>query len=193
MSLAAVVIATARRIHLLPRVIASIQQCAERIVVGDFTPGAAPDGDYRYVGVPPVTQTTLDALMRRDVGYLVTEAPAVVFLSDDHLLAPNFMEGYAHWHRRDDWDFLRPSRYTIRGQTIIPLNNGDDQYGSYVGGHAGVYRRVCAKALPWMAGPHHRNWDLIHSQALVQMGLRLGVAGDELAIEDIEPGARPWE
>lgn len=195
MTIAAVVIATEKRLGLLEQIVRSLDGFDERVVVGDFA--ADPDVirmlGIRYLHVPAVTHTTLDALMKRDVGWLATTSDAVLFLSDDHCVSTDFLDGFYQWRTQDDWAFLRPYRYTVRDGNVIALNNGDDQYGQYCGGHGGVYRRVCAMALPWMAGPHHRNWDLLHSQELIEMGLRLGVAGPELAIEDIEPIARPWE
>lgn len=195
MSLAAVVIATEKRLGLLETIVRSLDGFDECVVVGDFAadPEIVRMLGIRYLHVPAVTHTTLDALMRRDVGWLATSSDAVLFLSDDHRAGPHFAEEYkAFVECGTQWDFLRPSRFTDRNNQRIWLNNGDDQYGAYVGGHGGIYRRVCANALPWMAGPHHRNWDLLHSLALTQLGLRLGVAGPELAIEDIEHGATPW-
>lgn len=185
-----------RRLPLLPAIVASCllpyQAADEVVVVGDLPDAAMPPLSVPYVCVPPVTNTTLDALTKRDVGWLVTTSDAVLFLSDDHRLTPGFMTMYrASYGTADDWDFLRPWRVTHRGEKQYVLNNGSDKYGEYCAGHGGVYRRACARRKPWSTVPH-RNWDLLHSLALTAAGLRLRVAGAELAIEDVEPNSEPW-
>jgi hypothetical protein len=190
-TLAAVVIATDRRVALLDRILDSIQDCDECVIVGNW-PANTSRVDYRYYQVPGITHTTLDALMRRDVGWIVTDADAVLFLSDDHRLDPGFVPAYhAHYATDQSWDFLGPTRYTVRDGQRIWLNNGRDE--QYIGGHGGIYRRRCARALPWMTAPHHPNWDLLHAHLLQQQGLRLRHADRDVAIEDIEPGAQPWK
>src|SRR3989442_12181237 len=82
-NVACVVIASAKRSQLLdeqvlPSVLAA--DFAEVVVVGDFHPGRG----YRYLHVPPLTQTTTDALVKRDTGTLATTAPWEFYLSDDH-------------------------------------------------------------------------------------------------------------
>jgi hypothetical protein len=191
MSLAVVVIASEkRRETTLPLCFRSvwdaIEPSDEVLVIGDWE-GTGPG----YVRVAPITRTTIDALVKRDVGWLMTTADAVLFLCDDHRLDQGFMRAYREkYEGRDDWDILCPSRHTIRGQAIIPLNVGRAE--GYVGGHAGIYRRTCARLLPWSAGPHHRNWDLLHTHELIRKGARLVYADTDLAVEDIEPGATPW-
>lgn len=190
MTLAAVVIAHARP-QLLPAICASIRGCDERVVIGDQAiPPALPEG-VRYYHIPALTRTTVDALVKRDVGWAVTTSEAALFLADDHRITPEFVTTYQDRYAKDDgWDFLRPTRFTVRDGKLIDLNNGQDQYGSYVAGHGGVYRRRCAPVAPWSCIPH-RNWDLLHSLLLVKKGMRLA-HGAHLAIEDIEPGATPW-
>lgn len=194
MSLAAVVIATEKRLALLPEILDSLWRCKERVIVGDFAEDRLPrlPGFSSYFQVSAITNTTIDALMKRDVGWLVTASDAVLFLANDHKIDEDFCRIYRSYYEVDpSWDFLAPARYTIREDQKIWLNNG--RADGYVGGHAGVFRRRCASVLPWMAGPHHLNWDLLHARELQQRGLRLRHAEQELAIVDIEPNARPWE
>lgn len=189
--LAVVVISHAKRIDLLDQVWASLRCVDEPVVVGDSDPAQLPP-TMLYYQVPPVTRTTIDALMKRDVGWIVTTADAVCFLSDDHRLDPDFLRVYREKYALDPtWDFLGLARYTERNGKRIWLNNGAAD--GYVGGHGIVVRRRCAKALPWMCLPHHPNWDVFHAQLLQQKGYRLRHAEPDLAIEDIEPNARPWE
>lgn len=160
----------------------------ELLVVGDY-PHTAP---WPTVTVDPMTRTTIDALVKRDVGWLKTTAESVLFLVDDHRLDPEFMNVYrTHYAQRRDWDVLVPARYTVRDGRRIWLNVGQDM--GYCGGHGGIFRRVCASLLPWSAGPHHPNWDVLHTHQLVQLGAKLVYANQDLAIEDIEPGASPWQ
>ena len=91
---ACIVIASAKRSQLLdeqvlPSVLAA--DFAEVAVVGDFHPGRG----YRYLHVPPLTQTTTDALVKRDVGTLATTAPWVFYLSDDHAVRRSRQVGAA--------------------------------------------------------------------------------------------------
>lgn len=190
MSLAVVVIASEKRKDLLSIILDSIfpQQPEELVVVGDFAATAV--GNWRYFKVEPITRTTIDALVKRDVGWAATESDAVLFLSDDHRVPPDFLAVYRDRYEDCEWDMLCPSRYTKRGDVAIPLNMGRDQ--GYIGGHAGIYRRRCAQLLPWSAGPHHLNWDVLHTRALVAKGASLQYADPDLAVEDIEPGATPW-
>lgn len=194
MSLAAVVIATEKRLALLQDILDTLWAFEELVIVGDFAENLLPQLTgccYRYYHVPPVTRTTIDALMRRDVGWLVTKSDAVLFISDDHKLGKNFASVYRLYYAVDpSWDFLGPARYTVREDKKIWLNNG--RADGYIGGHGGIFRRSCAKELPWMAGPHHLNWDLLHAHELQMRGFRLRHAEPELAIEDIEIGATPW-
>lgn len=189
-TLAVVVIATHRRRGLLDQILDSAQGNNECVVVGDWRKDDR-RADYRYYQMPSVTHTTLDALMRRDIGWIVTSADAVLFISDDHRLDPNFMKVYHPKYALDrSWDFLCPSRYTVRDGAKIWLNMGQQEL--YVGGHGGIYRRRCARALPWMTAPHHPNWDVSHAHQLQEQGFQLRYADQDLAIEDIEPGATPW-
>ena len=183
----AVVVISHARLALLPQVVGSTEGVDELLVIAD----GIEDAGFPFLNVAPITRTTIDALIKRDAGWAATTSDAVLFLSDDHRLAPGFIAAYRdRYERRDDWDILCPSRYTVRGQSIIPLNVG--QAEGYVGGHAGIYRRRCAQLLPWTAGPHHLNWDLLHTHELIRKGARLVYADTDLAVEDIEPNAEPW-
>src|SRR5205823_297714 len=85
MSVAAVIIAHAARAALVKeRVLPSVLRVLPEVyVVGDFEPGAG----YTYLPVPAITHTTIDALIKRDVGALATTSKWVLYLSDDHALA----------------------------------------------------------------------------------------------------------
>lgn len=161
----------------------------EVCVVGDYEPGEG----YRYLHVPPMTRSTTDALVKRDVGVVATTADAICFLSDDHRLRASFgntlriLCSPAHVNR---WDVLVPERYTTHPvEGLVRINNGERE--GYCGGHGGVYKRTVLQDRPWSAMPHDRVWDLKASHAQQQAGFRF-VAETGLAIEDIEPGAEPW-
>jgi hypothetical protein len=161
------------------------------IVVGDF-PGAGP---FRTLIVPPLTHSTIDALVKRDVATLATDADILIYLSDDHLLGDGFGT-----HLRDlqqkDWDVLVPSRFVVYNGQKLPLNNGaladNPTVGTgYCGGHGGVFRRRLIERMPWSTMPHHRNWDLLGSLAQQRLDAKF-VWTSDLEIVDVEPGATPW-
>ena len=190
MSLAVVIIASEpRRETTFPRVLDSVrdQHDGEIVVVADFPVVAK---GVRGLVVPPMTRTTVDALVKRDVGWIATTADHILYLCDDHALDPDFIRCYLErWAFRTDWDICVPARYTDRDLERIWLNVGRDN--GYCGGHAGIFRRVLGHFLPWSATHHHPNWDLIHSKQLISMGARLMYAENDLAVVDIE-GGTPW-
>jgi hypothetical protein len=194
-SLAVIVIASDLRLETtLPAIVHSVtaQEPDEFLVVASGIHSA----NFPFLNVAPLTRTTIDALVKRDAGFVATKSRNILYLSDDHQLAPDFVKHFRERYQSGDWDVLVPSRFTVRGQTIYPLPVGRaDQWCNwdFCGGHAGVFRRAILQKLPWTASPHHRNWDAIHSKMLVERGARLAYADTDLAIEDIEPGARPWE
>jgi hypothetical protein len=186
---ACIIIATERRKAQLGRVIASAcaQDFDDVIVVGDWDY----DGDWPYfLNVAPLTRTTTDALVKRDVGTLATAADVLVYLCDDHTLGMDF--GAALRDVLDEsWDVLVPNRYAMRGAERVPLNNGE--HAGYCGGHAGVFRRHVVTAKPWSAHAHHRNWDALISAEQLARGARfVWSPRAELCIRDIEPQAQPW-
>lgn len=182
------VIPGGNRTELLDKTVPELVQQGfdDLIVAGDYHSGPG----YRYLYVPAMTRTTNDALIKRDVGTLATRADVIVYLADDHRLDPEFLLNLKTRYYYSDWDVLIPFRYCMREGKAAPLNNG--QLEGYCGGHAGVYRRVVIEACPWTAGPHHRNWDLIHSRWHQREGFKYVASEVDLAVEDIEPGARPW-
>lgn len=190
-SLAVVVIASEKRKDTtFPLVMKSIldQEPDEIVSVGDFE---FPGEFWRHLVCAPLTRTTVDALVKRDVGIVATESENILFLCDDHALTPDFVQVFKKKYEPDQtWDFLAPSRFTVRNGVSIPLNMGKAQH--YVGGHGGIYRREVCAMLPWSCAPHHPNWDVLHSQELVNRGCALAYADVDLSIEDIEPGATPW-
>lgn len=153
------------------------------IVVGEHEAG---DG-YRYLHVPDLTKSTNDALVKRDVGTVATEADVLVYLCDDHSLHWDFLNQLRQ--TPSGWDAIIPSRWTQHptlGRIRIPM--GDPEY---CGGHAGIFRRWVIRARPWTAMPHHRNWDVLASQEQAKLGARWHVV-PQIQIEDLEPQAEPW-
>ena len=157
------------------------------VVVGDYGHG---DG-YRYLHVPQMTGTTIDALIKRDVGTLATDADVIVYLSDDHALAPDFCSSIRHIDPKFAWDVIVPYRRTqhpTKGKILIP-NGGED---GYCAGHAGVFKREVVTRLPWTAQLHHRNWDLIASRDQMADGATF-VQIPSIEIEDLQPETKPWQ
>ena len=190
MGLACVLIVSQKRAELardeiLPTLLT--QGFDEVVVVGDFWSG----NGYRHIHVPPVTRTTLDALMKRDTGAASTTSDVVVYLCDDHRLTPNFGLVLRENYLDKVWDVLVPNRYCLRNGLFHRLNMGFPE--GYCGGHAGIYRRSAIRAVPFMAAPHHPNWDFYHTKILTSQGFNLMEAQGDLLIEDIQPGAKPWE
>lgn len=190
MSLAVVVIASEKRRETTFRsVLESVLRQApdEIVVVADFPCEAK---GVRSLVVPAMLRNTIDALVKRDVGYMATTADHICYLCDDHELAPDFVRCYMErYANRPDWDLLVPSRYTVREGARIWLNVGRDL--GYAGGHCSIESRVLGYALPWAATLHDRLWDLIRSHQLVQLGARLMYADTDLSVVDIE-GGTPW-
>lgn len=189
MTLAVVVIASEKRMNTtFPLVMESVlaEQPDEVVCVADFHCA----GPWRHLMVPAFTKTTIDALIKRDVGWVATTSENVMYLSDDHRLAPGFVKALQYYDSTLGWDVLAPSRFctTTDGQTVR-LNMGEGT--QYVAGHGGIYRRSIAPLLPWTACIPHRNWDVIHTHHLIANGARVAYANEDLAIEDIE-GGTPW-
>jgi hypothetical protein len=197
--IACIVIATERRRTQVERVIVPniwLQDFDEVVVVGDWTHTPRPHSIvYKYHCVAPLTRTTIDALVKRDIGTLCTTADIIVYLNDDHKLHPGF--GAALRAVLDEplqWDVIVPNRLVAReeGSVLSPLNNGER--GGYCGGHAGVFRRDVVTHRPWSTYEHHRNWDALISQRQISVGVRfIWSPRDELSIIDIEPKNEPWK
>jgi hypothetical protein len=200
-SLAVVVISHNKRLHLLPTICESIltQRPDEFVIVGDSSPPPLPTG-VRWLTVSPVTLTTVDALIKRDVGWMATKSEHVCYLSDDHALSPGFVHAFLGNYEYQGavrggpwdgpWDILCPQRWCVREGAKVALNMGQSE--GYVAGHGGIYRRRVNQELPWMAGSHHRNWDVFQTQAQVAAGFRLAYAEADLSIQDLEPERSPW-
>lgn len=193
MSLAVVVIASERRRettfpHVLDSVRLQVPGAEEIVVVADFPVAAS---GVRSLVVPPMTRTTCDALVKRDVGWMATTADHILYLTDDHALDTDFVQRYLERYAfRTDWDILVPARYCHRELERVWLNVGRDY--SYCSGHAGIFRRVLGQCLPWSATYHHPNWDVLHTHQLVAIGAKLMYAEQDLAVVDLEPEAEPW-
>jgi hypothetical protein len=179
-----------RRLAPFPAVMDSIieQHPDEVVVVADFPWQGR--GGWTHIHVPSITRTTIDGLIKRDAGWVATRSESVLFLCDDHRLAPDFVSTFRKRYNHQPWSILAPSRYTVRDKVKIPLNVGEAE--GYVGGHGVVVRRNAGRLLPWTASPHHPSWDLLWTHQMVRLGCPILYAGDDLAIEDIEPGASPW-
>jgi hypothetical protein len=187
--IACIIIATERRKAQLDRVVDSAcgQGFDEIVVVGDWDYDGA---WWRFLNVAPLTRSTTDALIKRDVGTLAVKAEVLVYLCDDHTLGLHFgaaLRDVLH----EPWDVIVPNRYTYNNGDLIPLNGGERD--GYCPGHAGVFRRHVVTAKPWSAHAHHRNWDVLISVEQQQRGARfVWKPRDELCIRDIEPENHPW-
>lgn len=167
------------------------------IVVGEHHDGEG----YRYLRVPDMMRNTNDALVKRDVGTVATDADILVYLSDDHALLnpPQEPQNSGTWATRLRYstqltDVFIPMRFAdhpARGRIRIP--NGEENITDlYCAGHGGAFRRNVVMARPWASMPHHRNWDLLASRMQREAGYRLAPCGN-LSILDLEPEACPWQ
>lgn len=150
------------------------------------------DDRWRYFHVPDLTKTTNDALVKRDIGTLATEADILVYLSDDHMVLPGFAEELRDMIARPiaEWDVLVPSRWSDHPQDgRIRIPNGEEN--KYCAGHGGVFRRRVVTRRPWTTYPHHRLWDLLISHQQLSDGVRY-LCYPRLRILDCEPEAQPW-
>lgn len=155
----------------------------EVVVCGAYKSGEG----YRHLPVPRITGTTNDALIKRDVGTMATTSDYLVFLCDDHRLSPNFCNALKDipLGRRN---IGVPSRVARNGEDMIGLNTGFKD--AYCGGHGMVVHRTAVQEVPFTIAPHHRNWDVLHSQMLTSRGYEL-VELPDCVIEDVE-GGEPW-
>jgi len=181
MSVACVVIASERRRDILDNIIvpSTLGRFSEVVVVGDYHEGSG----YRYLPLPVLTGTTVDALVKRDVGTLATDAPWLLYLSDDHAVR-------ATWTPPDDPMVITVPRRFCTGHELNMGMDPTDPNAPYCGGHGGLFSRKLVQMRPWSTMPHHRLWDLLSSREYMAMGARL-VASPRWAIEDVE-GGMPW-
>ena len=196
MRIACIIIASRNRGKLLdelvlPSVVA--HGFDEVVVVGDFHSGSG----WRHLPFPPLTGTTVDAQLKRDVGTAATSSDVLLFLCDDHRLHPDFSQDLAVILTEQPLgptDIIIPARFCVRESEKIGLNMGYPGYMGrmYVGGHAGIFPRTLLQQVPWSIAPFHPNWDFYHSRILVERGAVLRYQSDRLFIEDIEPGTEPW-
>lgn len=191
MTIACVVIAGGTRAHLLDgRILPDLLRLGvfeEIVVVGEHHDGEG----YRYLPVPALTRTTVDALIKRDVGTLATTADLLCYLSDDHTIREFDRSALGGHEDLNAWGCLVPSRVSVhpkRGLVLIP-NGADD---GYCAGHAGLFTRAMIQAMPWTTMPHDRLWDVWASQRQQAAGYRF-ISSSAVVIEDLEPQARPWE
>lgn len=186
--IACVIIPGGRRTALLEAVIlpSVLRESFDEVVVaGSYHDGAG----YRHLPIPDFTKTTNDALIKRDVGALVTRSDVLVYLADDHRVGAGFAKVLADALTTNDWDVLVPHRFVQHPSAgVIPLTNGFAD--GYCGGHGGVFRRWVVEHVPWCLTPHV-NWDLLHSKKQQLAGAKFAQR-DGLDIWDVEPNATPW-
>jgi hypothetical protein len=159
----------------------------ELVVTGDYELGHG----YRYLAIPDVTKTTLDALLKRDAGTLATVSDYVLFLSDDHAIASwNFVQCVRSLANVSHFDVCVPIRLVEHPEKgLIRIPNGEE--GCYCAGHAGIFRRSVMQHTPWIAQPHHPNWDLLASRNQQAAGFKF-VEGNGIAVVDLTPETAPW-
>jgi hypothetical protein len=185
MTLAVVVVASEKRAaSTFSAVMQSVldEKPDEVVCVADFHCA----GPWRHLMIPAFTKTTIDALIKRDVGFVATQSDTVMYLSDDHCLCTGFVEAFRDHDQ--EWDILVPSRCADKDGKPIRLNMG--QATNYCAGHGGLFKRRVGHILPWTATIPHRNWDVIHSHHLIANGAVMKYTND-LVIQDIE-GGTPW-
>ena len=197
-TIACIVIASDKRLDLLhSTILPSIetQGFDEVVVVGDAT--RHPPQGCRWYGVAPLTRTTADALVKRDVGALVTTSDLLVYLCDDHALDSAFLpdlkrilEDTGRMKTADQWDVFAPDRWGVKDDAPIRLNMGAEE--GYCGGHACIIWRDAVIRSPWTCGPYDRNWDRTGSEFRQALGQRFGWARGMMKVWDKEPGAEPW-
>lgn len=145
----------------------------ELIVVGEYEAG---DG-YRYVSVPSVHKTCVDALAQRQAGFEAATGDWLVFQHDDHVL--------------DEWfgldaraDVLSPMRVRTG---VGRLNNGEAAFNPspYISGHCAVYKRAVLEACPWGAVPPQHTWDCAHTAQIRAAGFTINWT-DAMRIRDVE-------
>lgn len=191
--IACIIIATERRrAQTWSRVVMSAvdQGFDDIVVVGDWAATSPLPDSVRYFCVEPLTRSTTDALVKRDVGTLATDADVLVYLCDDHKLHVGFIKALRAV-LDEPWDVIVPNRFTFHNGTRITLNNGERE--RYCSGHAGVFRRYVVEAKPWSTYAHHRNWDALISAEQLKQGARfVWSPRDALSIIDLEPENLPW-
>jgi hypothetical protein len=181
------------RDHILPNALS--QGFDEVLVVGHVGEENPVAGEARFLNVPPVTDTTLDGLIKRDTAAAATKSDVLVYLCDDHRLHHRFGFALHEYLKQAEWDVLVPRRYTMRDGVTIPLPMGVEE--GYCAGHAMVVKRRVIQRVPWMTSPHTRTWDVDHSRMIHEAGFLVAAAhSGGLDIEDIEhllnPGVEPW-
>jgi hypothetical protein len=196
MSLACVIIATAKRRALLdelvlPSVIA--QGFDETVVVGDYHSG---DG-WRHLPFRPLTGTTIDALFKRDVGAVATKSDWLFYLCDDHRVHPDFSKDLLQLMQETPFgpkDIIVPARFCTRGEEKIGLNMGWPGYlgRAYCGGHGGIFPRAMVQDVPWSLAPWDPQWDYHYSRMMLDRGYAMHFQSNSCYIEDVEPNSEPW-
>lgn len=196
MKIACIVIASLKRRALLddlvmPSVVA--QGFDEVVVVGDYRSGAG----WRHLPFRPLTGSTIDAQFKRDIGTMATSAEWLLYLCDDHRLAPDFSKDLAAFmteHPMGPRDVIVPARFCLRNGERIGLNMGWPGYMgmSYCGGHGGIFHRAAIQEIPWSVAPWSPQWDFYHSRILLERGYRFHYQSASMYIEDIEPNSEPW-
>ena len=134
---AAIIVSEKRAELVAQQILPAIRVCCpdELLIVGDFAAGSG----YRYLPVPPLTHTTTDALVKRDVAALACTSSWIAYFCDDHKPANTFGEEMGRLPFLTA-DVFVPARYASQpGHEGERLNMGERDH--YCGGHAGVFRR----------------------------------------------------
>src|SRR6185295_9328689 len=131
--------------------------------------------------VPDMTKTTIDALIKRDVGTVATKSDWLFYLSDDHAVVSvgATLKG-----------FPAPIVCPRRSCDGHPhLNMGFSE--GYIAGHGGLFHRTLVQARPWTSMPHDRVWDVLSTKIYRQMGAPF-VHDPAWHIVDLTPETEPW-
>lgn len=204
MTWTAAIIVSAKRAPLVAaEILPAVLKCGpnQLLVVGEFVLKGAPQ-DWTYLHVPAMTHSTNDALVKRDVAALACTSEWIAYFSDDHKPDATFGNFMRTLKTQVPTDVFVPARYAGQpgphhgdrlnnGEASEYIPNVDQAIGHYCGGHAGVYRLSLIQRMPWTAGPHHREWDLLQSRRHMDAGAKYCWT-DQLKVWDIEPRAEPW-
>lgn len=195
-TLACAIISSAKRWPLvrdqiLPQVLR--ESFDEIVVAGDGEAGTG----YRFLDIPLITGTTIDALIKRDAAAVATESEYLCYLSDDHRPVPGFTQALRDYLQNHAAQVVIPARTTWRqvedGFVYYDLNSGAAE--GYCGGHAGIFARSVLQQYPWACAPHDLLWDLTHSRHLQSLGVEFHYA-PAVMVEDVQhlinPDVTPW-
>lgn len=147
---------------------------SELIVVGEFEAG---DG-YRYIWMPSIHKSCVDALSQRQAGFDAASGDWLVFQHDDHTLAPGWQNGLDVRA-----DVLNPTRWRAGAR----LNNGEADFNPapYISGHCAVYKRRVLETCPWGSVPPQHTWDQAHTAQIRTADFSISWT-DAMRVRDVE-------